>query len=291
MVFGGGAGARTVVHNDDMSHTQILAECASLNGQLWEDRVFTAQGDRALYLQRGSTASFNGGKKVKWLRPTEVKGSSTAIDFIRDGAEAGDVIQGELGDCYLLGAMSSIAPAGLLKRLVRSDPEVAGDLAKGFITFTLYKFGDWVEVSVDTLLPCNEANEPMFAHAKDPAEVWVALLEKAYAKLHGSYEALDGGSVVAALSDITGGLGESIDLTDDDNVLEIADGSMWKRLLRYGTKAGSLPTPNQLLHLSSPYTLPPVYLHRVHHHHRQAPQAQALTQAHAHTHTHVHTRP
>ena len=53
---------------------------------------------------------------------------------------------------------------------------------------------------------------------KDPNELWVPMLEKAYAKLHGSYEALDGGSVTAALVDLTGGIAETLDLTDEDEV-------------------------------------------------------------------------
>ena len=94
MVFGGSSGGKTPVHNDDLSHTQILAECAKLGGQMWEDRVFTAQGNRALYLPRGSTAQYSGGNKIKWLRPHEVNGVTQEIALTRDGTDAGDVIQG-----------------------------------------------------------------------------------------------------------------------------------------------------------------------------------------------------
>ena len=120
--------------------------------------------------------------------------------------------------------MSSIAAAAhkgergaLLKRLIKTG---SVELGLGFVTFEMYSFGEWVETTVDTLLPCDENGEPLFAHCKDPGEMWVPFLEKAYAKLYGSYEALDGGNVTAAIVDLSGGVGERIDLLDDDTVLE-----------------------------------------------------------------------
>ncbi|CAG8688182.1 10391_t:CDS:2 [Ambispora leptoticha] len=39
---------------------------------------------------------------------------------------------------------------------------------------------------------------------KDPNETWLPLLEKAYAKIHGDYESIEGGTISHALEDLTG---------------------------------------------------------------------------------------
>ena len=46
---------------------------------------------------------------------------------------------------------------------------------------------------------------PLFAKMKDTKEIWTLLVEKAYAKLKGSYEAIVGGHPGEALALLTGG--------------------------------------------------------------------------------------
>ena len=65
---------------------------------------------------------------------------------------------------------------------------------------------------VDDLLPCT-ARPRRPEHALDTGlafsrargeQLWVFLLEKAYAKAHGSYRAISGGEIAEALLDLTG---------------------------------------------------------------------------------------
>ncbi|KAE8699402.1 hypothetical protein F3Y22_tig00110578pilonHSYRG00002 [Hibiscus syriacus] len=92
--------------------------------------------------------------------------------------------------------------------------------------------GEWVSV-VDDWIPCESPGELAFATNKKANELWVSILEKVYAKLHGSYEALEGGLVQDALVDLTGGAGEEIDMRSSEAQLDLASGRLWSQLLRF----------------------------------------------------------
>jgi len=55
---------------------------------------------------------------------------------------------------------------------------------------------------------------PIFSRANGN-ELWVLLIEKAYAKLHGNYFSLRGGYAEEALEDLTGCPTKNIDLKSD----------------------------------------------------------------------------
>ena len=145
--------------------------------------------------------------EVVWLRPNEIAGCKQPVLFA-DGVEPGDVIQGTLSDCWILSALSMCATAeGLIENLFEDlDHEKNARYSKiGMYVCRFYKNGQWLKVIVDDRIPCwAEDNTPVFARCKDANEIWVLLVEKAYAKLHGCYEALGGGEIDYGLRDLTG---------------------------------------------------------------------------------------
>jgi hypothetical protein len=155
-------------------------------------------------------------------------------DFNGDGvataAEAmkgSEIEQGLLGDCYLLCALATAV----------KDLQVADDLIDetyedaGIYGVSLWVDGRWRMVWVDAYVPCTSRElslgsdrmmngrsmqgtgraramircRPLFAKMKDTKEIWTLLVEKAYAKLKGGYEAIVGGHPGEALALLTGG--------------------------------------------------------------------------------------
>lgn len=60
-----------------------------------------------------------------------------------------------------------------------------------------------MKVTIDDYIPCYYGGGPMFCRATGD-ELWVLLLEKAYAKLHGNYVQLRSGYVSHGMADLTG---------------------------------------------------------------------------------------
>uniref|UniRef100_A0A0K8T1H6 Calpain catalytic domain-containing protein n=1 Tax=Lygus hesperus TaxID=30085 RepID=A0A0K8T1H6_LYGHE len=166
-------------------------------GGLFEDPEFPATDSSLFFSQTPS-------RRFEWKRPMEIVEDPRL--FV-EGASRFDIQQGELGDCWLLAAMANLTLIdNLFQQVVPHDQNFQGDYA-GIFHFRFWQFGRWVDVVIDDRLPTYNG-QLIFLRSSQPNEFWSALLEKAYAKLHGSYEALKGGSTVEALEDFTGGVSE-----------------------------------------------------------------------------------
>ncbi|KAM8881577.1 calpain-5 [Synchiropus picturatus] len=155
---------------------------------------------------------------LTWKRPKEICKDPRL--FI-DGISTRDLHQGSLGNCWMVAAISCLASEpSLWKKVIpdHTDQEwnpKRPDLYAGIFHFRFWRFGRWVDVVVDDRLPVNKDGRLLFCRSATPREFWSALLEKAYAKLNGCYEALEGGNTPEALVDFTGGVSEPLSLDRD----------------------------------------------------------------------------
>lgn len=162
---------------------------------------------------------------VEWLRPYEIVEKPV---FVKDNEfNVFDLDQGDTGDCWFIASVASLVFSRQTQLLNRCIPpgQSFKDGYAGKFKFNFWHFGEWREVVVDDRLP-TEHGHLIYAHNRSqPDEFWVPLMEKAYAKLHGGYEKIEGGCPQYGAEDLTGGIAESIELEhfrkSDRSLLEI----------------------------------------------------------------------
>jgi hypothetical protein len=116
---------------------------------------------------------------------------------------ASDICQGALGDCWLLAACAVLA----------EKPELILNCFKTRVFTTTGKYvirlydrkaspPAFKDITIDDFIPCKKG-KPMYCQLKSN-EIWPLLLEKAFAKLHGSYCGIEGGIPLHAMIAMTG---------------------------------------------------------------------------------------
>ncbi|XP_044306270.1 calpain-13 [Varanus komodoensis] len=173
--------------------------------------------------------------QIQWFRPTDLLNSP---HLVVDGMSRFDIVQGDVGDCWVLAALGSLTlQPQFLENVIPKDQGFTQKYA-GIFHFQFWYFGDWVDVVIDDRLPFLNGKY-LSVHPRSKNEFWPPLLEKAYAKLRGSYRNLHWGYISEALVDFTGGVEESFDLKRPCSFLH--------EMLKHAAESGCLmgcTTPN-----------------------------------------------
>eukprot|EP00796_Vickermania_ingenoplastis_P009077 gene9077-6370_t len=157
-------------------------------------------------VDKGATKPF---KQMTWARPTQYLDPALRhqVRLFRNPINPAEINQGELGDLWLMCAIATYAEDSTAIINMFRNPKGADQGKKersiGAYRVTFNKNGVWRNVIVDDYLPV-VASTPKFAHSNDCCELWPSILEKAFAKLHQSYAAIQSGDPMHALSDMSG---------------------------------------------------------------------------------------
>ncbi|EPY20933.1 calpain-like cysteine peptidase [Strigomonas culicis] len=146
-----------------------------------------------------------------WQRPSEyLPGKFHAhVRLFRRPVTPRSAQRGELADSWFLSSIAALAEdERYIKDLFRHPSEVAAEtLAEeecGAHRVLMNVSGCWRSIIVDNYLPIL-GNQPRFARsAKDPCELWVSMMEKAYAKRSKAYSNMASGDPLLAIRDLTG---------------------------------------------------------------------------------------
>ncbi|KAM3930150.1 calpain-13-like [Leptodactylus fuscus] len=205
--------------------------------QLFEDDMFPAN----LYSIGQHLLSQDKLLSIKWKRPTELQRDAR---FLVDGASLFDIMQGEIGDCWVLAVVGSLTlHRKFLENVIPKDQEFTYKYA-GIFHFRFWQYGEWVDVVVDDRLPMLHGNY-LSVQPRVSNEFWPSLLEKAYAKLRGSYQNLHWGFISEALVDFTGGVQMDFNLSKPPSDLQdIVLAAARSKSLMGCTTPGDLHTGN-----------------------------------------------
>ncbi|XP_060530957.1 calpain-D-like [Cylas formicarius] len=209
-------------------HWNYIVRYCKLKKQSYIDDDFPPMQSSLYY----NPSEVKEGHTVKWrrLRDIIVEENKDLPWAVFRTPQPSDISQGVLGNCWLLSALAVLSER---EELLRAILITRSHCPQGAYQVRLCKDGVWTTVLVDDYFPCDKRGHLLYSQAKRK-QLWVPLIEKAVAKIHGCYEALVSGRSLEGLATLTGAPCESIPLqvsSFPSNEEELDTDLIWAQLL------------------------------------------------------------
>ena len=118
---------------------------------------------------------------LQWKRASELFDNVQLFD---EDIDPTDIVQGAFGNCYFCATLAAVAERS--ERIQALFADKKANLA-GCYLINFYVNGVKTAIMVDDWLPAHNG-ALLYGRSKAKGEIWVSLIEKAWAKLHGTYQ-------------------------------------------------------------------------------------------------------
>lgn len=193
----------------------IVQECKQQNRPFFDSQFWF--GDRNTMYPKGVPPDCTVTEPRKAMRACELYAGAP---LFTGGASSNDIVQGAVGDCFFIGAVSALASCSAQNLKPVERLFVFSDIKWGVYGVMFFKNGGWRWVIVDDWVAVCQDDRgntwPQYASPGTEPELWPMIIEKAYAKICYCWDSIDGGWARQALEDLTGGLAYTLDLAKKD---------------------------------------------------------------------------
>lgn len=186
--------------------------------------------------------------------------STVGASLFVDGVSYDDVVQGVIGDCYLVSALSALAA-----QEPKAITDAITDNHDGSYTVRFFEVVDDrgttkpTTVVVDDDFLVSRYQRQLYARGRTPGEIWGPLLEKAYAQWKGDYGAIGNGGLSAIVFTAITGKSSAVfhlsDLAPDQQAARLAAWLKAGHAITVGTRFSGLGGPDNQVVGNHAYTV------------------------------------
>ena len=159
-------------------------------GELFTDPLFPPNDNSLLgKTEDGNFIDPEAGKRAFIINPDDIEWKRSTEIFAEPQLYEGtisvdDIKQGKIGNCYFLSAIAAMCEFPRLISQTILSTEVSTD---GIYKVLMFIDGEFQIVYVDDYFPCIKGTNVLYFAKPNSFELWVVLLEKAWAKVNGGY--------------------------------------------------------------------------------------------------------